>query len=130
MDKRIFFMSHPEARRRALQAISEAPEGYRVTVEPPKRSGDQNAALHALVQEIAERCEWAGMKHDVETWKRLLVSAWARATGQRVQVVPSLDGYGVDMVPIRTSKLTKAECSELLEFINAWAAENMCAVEE
>ena len=36
----------------------------------------------------------------------------------------SLDGQGVDVVFRRTSSLSKAECSELLEFVMAWAAEN------
>ena len=122
MDSRIFVLSHPEARRRAQEAISQAPEGWTVTVRAPTRSGEQNAKLHALIGEIAERCEWAGKKWDVETWKRLLVSAWSRANHEQVLIVPALDGHGVDMVPRRTSKLTKAECSDLLEFVMSWDA--------
>ena len=124
-DKRLFVLAHPEARRRACQAVAEAPEGYRVEVSPPKRSNEQNAALHALLTEIAARCVWGGQKHDLYTWKRLLVGAWDRATGQPVVMLPALDGKGVEVVFRRTSSLTRRECSELLEFVNAWAAENM-----
>lgn len=124
-DKQIFIMAHQQARQRAARAVAEAPEGWRVTVEPPKRSADQNAALHALIGEVAERCEWAGRKWDAETWKRLLTAAWCRTTGEAVMIVPALDGHGVDMVPTRTSKLSRRECSDLLEFVNAWAAMNM-----
>lgn len=124
-DKRIFRLAHAEARRRAMAAVADAPDGWRITVEPPRRSLDQNAALHALIGEIAQRCEWAGRRWDIETWKRLLVGAWDRATGVPVVMLPALDGRGVEVVFRRTSSLTKPECSDLMEFVNAWAAENM-----
>lgn len=122
---RTLILAHAEARRRAVEAVQQAPDGYVVTVKAPTRNSDQNAALHALLSEIAERCEWAGRRWDVETWKRLLTAAWCRARGERVVMLPALDGAGVDIVFRRTSELTRAECSELLDFINAWAAENM-----
>lgn len=123
MEKRTFNLVHGEARRRALACVVEAPAGYVVEVREPKRSGDQNAALHALLTDIAERCEWAGRRWDVDTWKRLLVGAWTRANREPVLMLPALDGSGVEVVFRRTSTLTKRECSDLLEFINAWCAE-------
>jgi hypothetical protein len=35
-----------------------------------------------------------------------------------------LDGHGVDIVFRRTSQLTRAECVELCDFIQAWAVEH------
>lgn len=119
----LFILAHTEARRRAAKAVAEAPEGYVVRITAPTRNLEQNAALHAKLGEIAERCSWAGRKWDLETWKRLLVGAWSRATGEQTVLLPALDGHGVEVVFRRTSTLTKRECSELLEFINAWAAE-------
>ncbi len=124
MDKRIFYMAHETARHRAMEAVYNAPQGYRVTIEPPKRTNDANAALHALLGEIAASRVWAGRKWDVETWKRLLVGAWCRANKEPVMMLPALDGAGVEVVFRRTSTLTKAECSDLIEFIHAWACEN------
>jgi hypothetical protein len=124
-DKRIFVLAHAEARRRAVAFVAEAPEGYVVEVRPPRRSGEQNAALHALLSDIADNCEWAGKRWDIEVWKRLLTAAWCRASGEPVTMLPALDGAGVDIVFRRTSSLTKRECSDLLEFVNAWAAEHM-----
>lgn len=86
------------------------------------RSHEQNALLHAILTEIAATREWAGQKRDAEVWKRLLTAAWLRARGEGVEVLPALDGYGVDIVFRRTSKLTTAECTELIEFIEAWRA--------
>jgi hypothetical protein len=102
--------------------VRMAPDGHRVAVEPPRRSLEQNAALHAVLSEIADRVEWAGKLRDVETWKRLLTAAWLRARGESIELLPAIDGHGVDVVFRRTSTLTKAECSELLDFVNAWAA--------
>lgn len=56
-DRRLFVLAHPEARRRALACVSDAPDGYRVIVEPPKRNIEINAALHATLGEIAEQPE-------------------------------------------------------------------------
>ncbi len=123
MEKRVFNLVHDEARRRAVACVAEAPAGYVVEVREPRRSGDQNAALHALIGEIADRCEWAGRRWDLETWKRLLVGAWTRTNKEPIVMLPALDGQGVEIVFRRTSTLSKRECSELLEFIHSWAAE-------
>ena len=99
--------------------------GQRLTLEirPEKRSDAQNRLLHACLSEISKQVEWAGAKRDVDTWKRLLTAAWLRARGEPIEMLPALDGNGIDVVFRHTSKLTKAECAELLEFVMAWAAE-------
>lgn len=98
----------------------------RLTLEirPEKRSDAQNRLLHACLSEISKQVEWAGAKRDVDTWKRLLTAAWLRARGEGVEVLPAIDGHGIDVVFRHTSKLTKAECAELSEFVMAWAAEH------
>ena len=120
--------------RQAHQAIQTAwqhAKGWlmasdtRLTLEirPEKRSDAQNRLLHACLSEISKQVEWAGAKRDVDTWKRLLTAAWLRARGEGVEVLPAIDGHGIDVVFRHTSKLTKAECAELSEFVMAWAAE-------
>jgi hypothetical protein len=37
-------------------------------------------------------------------------------------MLPALDGAGIEVVFRKTSLLTKAECSDLIEFIHAWRA--------
>lgn len=108
---------------RAKQLIGD---GKRLTLElrPEKRSDAQNRLLHACLSEISRQIDWAGQKRDVDTWKRLLTAAWLRARGENVEMLPAIDGHGVDIVFRRTSQLTKAECSELSEFVFAWAAEH------
>jgi hypothetical protein len=93
-------------------------------IRPETRSDAQNRLLHACLGEIAKSLEWAGKKRDVETWKRLLTAAWLRSRGEGVEVLPAIDGHGIDVVFRHTSKLTKSECAELSEFVMAWAAQN------
>lgn len=99
--------------------------GHRLVLEirPEKRSDAQNRLLHACLGEISKQLEWAGKKRDIDTWKRLLTAAWLRARGEPIEMLPAVDGHGVDIVFRRTSQLTKAECAELSEFVMAWAAE-------
>jgi len=98
--------------------------GHRLILEikPETRSNAENRLLHALIGEIAKQVEWAGAKREPEVWKRLLTAAWCREQGLSVEVLPALDGHGVDIVPVRTSKLTRGECADLITYVQAWAA--------
>lgn len=126
MSKQIFVfqpLPHP-SRERAAKACMTAQDGDQCVIGPQKRSNAENALLHAMLQYISEHQTWAGKKRDVETWKRLLVAAWCRATNQHVEMLPALDGHGVDIVFRRTSELDRKECAELIEYIYAWGAMN------
>ena len=113
-----------------IKAMLSAGHRLVLTLAPATRSSEQNRKLHALIADVARQATWAGTKQDAETWKRLFVSAWCRATGEPVTILPALDGHGVDLVPRRTSKLTKAECCELIEYITAWAVEHGVELDE
>lgn len=122
----------PVQAHKALQTIvwphvkNHLMAGQRMVVEVRQetRSLAENAMLHALLTEISRKVEWAGKKRDPETWKRLLTAAWCRARGEHVEMLPALDGHGVDIVFRRTSQLTRSECAELIEYVLAWAAEH------
>ena len=118
----------------AHQAIRQAWEqcvkpmlvaGHRMVLEvkPQKRSNPQNARLHAMLTELSAQCDWCGQKLPMEVWKRLCMAAWMREERQSPQLVPALDGHGVDIIYERTSKLSKDECGRLMEWIEAFAAE-------
>jgi hypothetical protein len=119
----IFKLSNLTAKHAAIDAIMAVPEGWVVRITDATRSLDQNALLHAVLTDVANQLEWAGERQDVETWKRLLVAAWMRATGRGVRLLPAIDGQGFDALYQRTSHLSKAECSELVEYIYAWATD-------
>ena len=121
--KQFFILAHELARRNAQQAVLEAPTGYVVEIKPKNRTLEQNAKIHALIQDISREVVWANKVQTVETWKRLLTAAWLRARGEPVEMLPAIDGHGVDIVFRPTSKLTVEEMSEFIEYIQAWAAE-------
>lgn len=117
---KLFFMVHDEARRRAIQAVQEAPEGYRVEVSEPKRNGDQNAKFHALCSDIARSgFQWMGKARTADEWKVLLVSGHAVATKLGAEIVPGLEG---EFVNIResTARMSKSRASSLIEYTIAW----------
>lgn len=100
--------------------------GHRLvlTIKPETRSSEQNARLHATLSDIAEQMEWAGARRELDVWKRLLTAAWLRARGEHVEMLPAIDGYGVDIVFRHTSRLTRRECAELITYVTAWADEH------
>lgn len=122
--RKYFILAHDTARLNAKKSIDESPDGYAVEIKPVTRSLAQNAKLHALISDVARCMEWAGQKRDVETWKRLLTAAWLRARGEPIEMLPALDGHGVDIVFRHTSQLTVNEMIELIEYIQAWAIDN------
>lgn len=111
--------------RQYLKPLLLVGRRFEMEIRDERRSSAASAKLHAEIGEIAKRLEWAGKPRDTEVWKRLLTAAWLRARGDGVEILPALDGHGVDVVFRRTSSLSRAEMSELLEFILAWKAEHM-----
>jgi hypothetical protein len=125
-----FILSHPEARKRALQSVSEAPNGYSVTISEAKRSLDQGALFHAICNDIAKSgFEWGGKARDAATWKSLLISAHAVATKEPGINLMGLEG---ELVFLResTAHMTKARATSLIEYALAWCASNGITVND
>jgi hypothetical protein len=117
-----FVMSHQEARHSAMSAVASAPEGYVVLVEPPKRSGEQNAKFHALCRDIARSSVvWMGKRRTAAEWKVLLVSGHATATKEGSELVPGLEGEFVNLRE-STAAMTKRRGSSLIEYTLAFCA--------
>jgi hypothetical protein len=89
-----------------------------------QRNTDQNAKLHATIHELASKKQWAGQWLEDEDWKRLLIAAWERTHGRGMKILPALDGSGFDVVYRRSSRLTKEEMADLIEFVESWVATN------
>jgi len=120
-EKRIFVMAHAEAKRRAMSAVADAPEGYCVTVEPPKRNGEQNAKFHAICSDLAGR-EWMGKPRTAAQWKVLLVSGHAAATKSDTEMVPGLEGEFVNLRE-STALMSVKRSSSLIEYAQAYLSE-------
>jgi len=123
-DKAIFILAHPEARRRAVANVEQAPAGYKVTIQPPQRSLEQNSKLWAILTEIAQQVEWHGQRLEPAEWKDM-----ATAALKQQKVVPGISG-GFVVLGSSTSRMTKAELGELIEFLYAFGAERGVVFEE
>jgi hypothetical protein len=121
--KRTFILAHPEARRRAQEAVQTAPGGAFVTVGEATRSISQNSAQWPILEAFAQQLEWPVngrmTKMDADDWKALLTAAFRR---ELARVAPGLDG-GMVLLGARTSKFSKGEFSDWLEFLHEAAPE-------
>lgn len=83
-----------------------------------------------MLADIADQLEWAGAKRDLEVWKRLLVAAWLRARGESVEVLPALDGHGIDKELDARQSWTRPNAQSCWTSIWAWAIERMSSSSE
>ena len=117
MSRRFFILAHAQARKNAIQAVCDAPEGYRVEIRQPTRSLDQNARMWAMLTEVARQVEWHGQYLTAENWKDIFTAAL-----KRQDVVPGIDG-GFVVLGTSTRNMTVGEMSELIEFITAFGTD-------
>jgi hypothetical protein len=119
MSKQTFTLAHPLARKRAMAAVAEAPDGFVVTVSEPTRNLEQNAKLWAMLTEVSEQVVWHSKKLSPENWKAVFSSAI-----RKLEVVPNLDGTGFVALGQSTSQMSKREFGEMLELIAAFGAQH------
>jgi hypothetical protein len=108
-------------RGRALRWVTQAPFGTVVEFKQKGRSTDQNAAMWSLLTQIArQRPTHNGVKMSAATWKAVFLDA----LGAEITWLPKLDEPGMFAFGHRSSKLTVAQMSDLIELMLAWAATN------
>lgn len=122
--KQRFVLVHETARQRAIAAVTSAPEGMVVEVKEPTRSLEQNAKLHAMLEDLEQQVEWHGMKMTKTVWKRVCTAAMLREQGESPMLVPSLDGHGVEIIYEKTSKMGKRMMADLIEWVYCFGAEH------
>lgn len=104
-------------RWRAHQLIDKAPERYVMEVREPRRTDDQNAKMWAMLSDIS-RAKPEGRSLTPDVWKALFMHALDHQT----RFEQALDGNGVVPVGFRSSRLNKAQMSDLIETIYEWGA--------
>ncbi len=122
MTKRLLILTDDSVRLRAMEAIRDAPQGYAVRIGPADRSTMQNSMQWPILQCFSDQLLWPVngemVKMEPEEWKDVLTAAFRQET---VRLAQGLNG-GVVMLGARTSKFSKAEFSEWIEFLLATAA--------
>jgi hypothetical protein len=103
----------PEQRERAKRLIDVAPEKAVVKVRPESRSLDQNARFWAMLSDVS-MAKPGGRVMTPERWKAAIMQSF----GHAVQFENDLDGRPFP-IGHSSSKLTKAQMGELMEFMAA-----------
>lgn len=102
----------------AKQLVEGAPDGYECIVRQKKRSNPQNDRMWAMLTDVS-RSKPQGLEYTPEIWKAVFM----QACGHEQRFLMGLDGNPFP-AGFRSSKLNKAQMSDLMEFISAWGSEN------
>lgn len=106
--------SHVQAHwRDAEPPLEVAVDHVKVT-----RSSEQNRLMWTMLDDIARQVNWHGNYLAAEDWKHILT-----ASLKKQRVVPNLEGDGFVVLGARTSRMTIAEMSELVDLMEAFGAE-------
>lgn len=93
--------------------------GRRLTLEVKRetRTNDQNRLLWSLLTDVSMQVEWYGQRLSPEDFKHIFT-----ASLKKQRAVPGIDG-GIVALGQSTSRMTKAQLSDLIELIYAFGAE-------
>jgi hypothetical protein len=83
------------------------------------RTDEQNKKLWPMLQDVANQVPWFGQMLPKEDWKLIFLAALNR----EVRIVPNLENNGFVNLSTSSSKLSKAQFSELIELIYKLGAE-------
>jgi hypothetical protein len=112
-------LSNRAVRQRAHALIDAAPEGAVVNIRAATRTSEQNDKMWALLSDVS-RAKPEGRVLPPEIWKCIFMAS----VGHQCRFEPSLDGKGVVPIGFKSSRLNKAEFSDLIECILAYGAEH------
>ncbi len=118
-DRRVFLLGGETHRQFVGSLIATSPPGYVVTLDPPRRTVDQNRLLHALITEAVDGglATDTGRRLTVDEAKTAFVTGWMLENGMASDMV----AFGGKPVQLRrsTTTFTKGELSSLVEYIQA-----------
>ena len=101
--------------------IQAAPIGYRVLIEEPKRSDDQNRKLWAMIADIREqKPDHFGPGMDADDIKQVFMSSLFK----ELRMARNADGDGFVPIARRSSKLSVRQMADLITLITAWCDRN------
>lgn len=106
------------SRERFKRIVDHAPDGYVGEVRPPRRTVAQSDKMWAMLTDISVSMP-LGRRHTPDDWKAIAMNAcsWECA------FLEGLDGRPFP-VGFRSSKLTKAQMSTLIDWLQAFGDEN------
>lgn len=118
MTRASFILNGRNSRELVAQFARTAPDGTAVAFKKARRSTVQNSLMWARLTDIARQVVWHGQKLTATDWKDVFSASLRHA-----RVVPGIDPGTFVPLGMRTSDMTKAEMADLLDLIDAFAAE-------
>ena len=91
---------------------------FTLEIRPETRSDAQNRLMWSCLNDISRQVDWYGKKLAPEDWKHVFT-----ASLRKLAVVPNLDGTGFVALGLSTSRMTKAEMTELIDLAHAFGDE-------
>jgi hypothetical protein len=88
-----------------------------ITLGRVGRTKSQNSKMWPMLEDLAKHVEWYGKRYDAEGWKDIITGSF-----KNLDFVPNTEGTGFVVVGMSTSGMSKAEFSDLIEFIYAFGA--------
>lgn len=102
----------------AHRLIEKAPPGYVMSLAEARRTNEQNDKMWAMLTDVSRACP-QGRRHTPQLWK----SIFMQSLSHECLFEMDLEGRPFPLGH-SSSKLTKAQMSELIEFIYAYGAEH------
>lgn len=101
-----------------IKALLAAGHRLVITVREETRTLEQNSRMWAMLTDVSKQVDWYGKRLDPEDWKHVF-----SASLRKLEVVPNLEGTGFVALGLSTSKMTKAQMTDLMELMAAFGAE-------
>lgn len=118
-------LANDRLRAKAHEYVDKAKDNSRVEFKGPKRSSNQNAAMWAMLSDVARGLVWNGRLMDTESWKLVFLDALRRERKDEMQLVPNVDRTGwVNVSSAHSSDLDDQEMRDLLTIIRAFGDQN------
>ena len=118
MNKKIFRLVHPLARKGAADFAMTIDDGWIAEFKPATRTTDQNSKLWPMLDDVSKQVEWYGRKLSTDDWKHIF-----SASLKKQEAVPGIDG-GIVVLGQSTSNLSKRDFADLIEIIYAFGAQH------
>lgn len=119
MTRAVVIIRSDTDRRQIIKWAQNVGVGTIVTFNKKRRSTDQNSLMWARLSEIAINVDWYGQKLTADDWKDVFTAALRKA-----RIVPAIGGQGFVQLGLHTSDMSKEEMGNLLDLIDAFAAEH------
>lgn len=119
MAKLIFIRTEDNLGHILARLSNETRVGDVIEAKPATRNLEQNALLWSLLTEVSRQVNWYGNKLTEWEWKDVFTASLKKA-----KVVPGIEQGSFVVCGQSTSKMSKADFSELIELIYAFGAEH------